>query len=154
MKEIERKFKVSSDAYKRLATDRHEIKQWYLNRDKFRTVRIRILDDRAYITIKGRNKGIIRDEFEYEIPYSDALAMIPMADGNVIEKTRHIVEYEGHRWEVDEFHGVYDGLALAEIELSSENEAFELPDFVGDEVSDDPKYYNSSLASGSLIPEK
>ena len=147
MKEIERKFLVEGEKnIELIRTGRPErITQWYLNRDKNRVVRIRIKDDKAYITIKGRNKGITRDEFEYEIPYSDAVAMQSLAEGRIISKTRWIIEYCGHVWEVDEFHGDLKGLILAEIELESEEDVFELPPFIGREVSHDPRYFNSNL---------
>ncbi|MDE6272786.1 MAG: CYTH domain-containing protein [Muribaculaceae bacterium] len=147
MKEIERKYMVISDSYKDLAINRFEIKQWYLSRDKNRIVRVRIRDKAAFLTIKGATYGIERDEFEYRIPVEDALSMLPLADGRVIEKTRYIVDYSGHKWEVDEFHGSHQGLVLAEIELESADEAFDLPHFAGKEVSDDPRYFNSSLAN-------
>ncbi len=147
MKEIERKFLVISEDFKDIAISKTEIKQWYLNRDKDRTVRVRVRDNNAFLTIKGRNHGIVRDEFEYSIPVDDALSMLPMAEGSVIEKTRYIADFAGHLWEIDEFHGSHQGLILAELELSSPDEAFDLPPFIGEEVSDDPRYFNSSLAN-------
>ncbi|MDE6810823.1 MAG: CYTH domain-containing protein, partial [Muribaculaceae bacterium] len=122
------------------------IVQWYLNRDKNRVVRVRIRGEEAFLTIKGANNGIVRTEFEYNIPYSEALAMLPLADGKVIDKTRWTLDYGGHTWEVDEFHGDLSGLILAEVELESEDEEVDLPIFVEREVSDDPRYYNSNLA--------
>ncbi len=150
MKEIERKFIVISESYKAEAVRHYEISQWYLNRDKERTVRVRIRDDKAFLTVKGPNTGIVRDEYEYEIPYGDAVSMKSLADGMVIEKTRWIAEVEGHRWEIDEFHGDLQGLTLAEIELEKSDETFTKPIYIGDEVSGDSRYFNSSLASGSL----
>lgn len=152
MKEIERKFRVDSADYKSMAVSESHIAQWYLSSDKERTVRVRIRDDKAYLTIKGLTQGVSRDEFEYEIPLSDAQSMKEMAEGIVIEKTRWIVYFAGKRWEVDEFHGELQGLTVAEIELRSETEEFQLPPFVGIEVSADPRYYNSVLASGEIDP--
>lgn len=150
MKEIERKFLVTDDSYKSQAKTSSHIMQWYLSHDKERTVRLRIRDSKAYITIKGITEGITRDEFEYEIPLTDAMQMRNMADGIVIEKTRWEVEHKGKIWEIDEFAGIHSGLVIAEIELSDPFENFEFPEFVGKEVSDDPGYFNSSLASASL----
>ncbi|MBD5224344.1 MAG: CYTH domain-containing protein [Bacteroidales bacterium] len=145
-KEIEKKFLVNSTSYREASTARHIIIQGYLNRDKDATVRVRILDDKAYLTIKGRNRGIIRDEWEYPIPVADARDMLERcARGTVIEKTRYIVPYGNLCWEVDEFRGKHSGLVLAEIELPDETTAFNLPDFIGKEVSGDPRYYNSNL---------
>ncbi len=145
-KEIEKKFLVRSRSYRDVASGRHSIVQGYLSRDKDATVRIRILDDRAYITIKGRNQGIVRDEWEYSIPVGDAHDMLSRcAKGTVIEKTRYIVPCGKLYWEIDEFHGSHSGLTVAEIELPDEATPFELPDFIGEEVSGDPRYYNSNL---------
>lgn len=145
-KEIERKFLVTSPAYRRIAIKSVHILQAYLCRDPRSTVRIRIAGHQAYLTVKGRNDGAVRDEWEYEIPVEDARLMIDRcASGTVIEKTRHIVFHEGFRWEVDEFAGSRNGLVVAEIELDSADRAFPLPPFVGEEVTGDPRYYNSSL---------
>ena len=147
MKEIERKYLVNTKELELIysGTPVH-IVQWYLNRDKNRVVRVRIRGEEAFLTIKGANNGIVRTEFEYNIPYSEALAMLPLADGKVIDKTRWTLDYGGHTWEVDEFHGDLSGLILAEVELESEDEEVDLPIFVEREVSDDPRYYNSNLA--------
>lgn len=150
MKEIERKFRVISDDYKMTAVSSSSIAQWYLSSDMNRVVRVRIRDKKAYLTIKGPTHGIERDEFEYEIPLRDAVAMKSLADGRVIEKTRWIVESEGKIWEIDEFHGVLEGLTIAEIELSSASASFTKPSFIGEDVSDDPRYFNSSLSSGDI----
>ena len=148
MIEIERKFLVEGE--ENIARIRSgspvRIMQWYLNRDKHRVVRVRIKGEKAYLTIKGKNNGIKRAEFEYEIPYDDALAMLPLAEGTVIEKTRWILNYACHRWEIDEFHGAHAGLVLADVEMQSEDEEVDLPPFIGREVSDDPAYFNSNLA--------
>lgn len=143
--EIERKYLVANDSFRSLAIKAITIWQGYLSTDPDATVRLRIADDRAYITIKSRNKGAARGEWEYEIPLADALAMKPLCKAT-LAKVRHIVPDGGHVWEVDEFGGRHSGLALAEIELRSEDEHFDLPPFVGDEVTGDPKYYNSNLS--------
>lgn len=147
-KEIERKFLVAVDSYKSMARDSRRIVQAYLSTSKDATVRIRMIDNRAYITVKGSNAGCVRDEWEYEIPVADALLMIERCHlENAIYKTRHYVEYEGHIWEVDEFAGRLQGLVVAEIELDSPDEYFELPPFVDKEVTDNPKYFNSVLST-------
>lgn len=146
-KEIERKFLVKGDAWKSLATGRR-YRQGYLNSAKERTVRVRTIDDRAFLTVKGPNTGITRSEFEYEIPLEDARAMLDaLAERPLIEKTRYKIASGGHVWEVDEFEGENQGLVVAEIELSAEGESFEKPEWIGEEVSDDPRYYNSSLVA-------
>lgn len=143
--EIEHKYLVTSDSYKSQAVEKHEITQGYLSRDKGRTVRIRTCDDKAFLTVKGKNNGLARPEFEYEVPLADAIQMLAICPPPVLTKTRHIVMHDGNRWEVDEFHGWPSGLVLAELEVPNENYRFTLPDFVGKEVSDNPKYYNSNL---------
>ena len=143
--EIERKFLVVSDEWKQhsAGTPYH---QGYLSRDPDRTVRVRVAGESAYLTIEGRTHGLSRQEFEYPIPALDALALLAICDGPLIEKTRYVVEHRGHRWEIDEFSGDNSGLVLAEVELLEVNEAVDLPPWVGREVSDDPRYYNSNLA--------
>lgn len=122
------------------------IVQAYLNRDPKATVRVRIVNGNAFLTVKGKNAGALRDEWEYEIPVSDARGMIARcASGRVIEKTRFIVPFEGFNWEVDEFGGDLQGLVVAEVELPAEDTQFALPQFIGEEVTGDPRYYNSSL---------
>ena len=121
------------------------ILQGYLNRDPERTVRIRILNDSAYITIKGKTVGCERDEFEYEIPLEDGLQIMKLCYGKILDKTRYIVPFEGFTWEVDEYHGELEGLVVTEVELKSANDAVSLPPFAGKEVTGDPRYYNSQL---------
>ena len=142
--EIERKFLVSGHAWR--SADAVLYRQGYLNRDKQRTVRVRIAGDRAFLTIKGVSSGATRVEFEYEIPVSEAAQLLTLCDGPLIEKTRHRVTVGPHVWEVDEFHGDNDGLVVAEIELGSEDEAFARPEWVTVEVTEDARYYNSNLA--------
>jgi adenylate cyclase len=144
--EIERKFLVSSDEYKKLALPIF-YKQGYLSASPSCIVRVRIAGAKAYLTIKGKTKGLTRDEFEYEIPVQEATEMLSkMALTNIIEKNRYIIEYNGNTWEVDEFLGDNTGLVIAEIELQSEDAAFSKPAWVGKEVSDDGRYFNSSLS--------
>lgn len=145
-KEIERKFLVSNDSYKAMAEGCTHIVQAYLSTTIDSTVRLRIADDKAYITVKSRNKGCSRGEWEYEIPVSDASEMISACHlSKVIDKIRYYVEYKGHTWEVDEFAGKLNGLVIAEIELPEENSPFELPPFAGEEVTGQSQYYNSNL---------
>lgn len=143
--EIERKFLVKDDSFKSEASSSYDIRQGYLNKDPERTVRIRICGDKGFLTVKGLTHGIARKEFEYEIPFSDALEMLDLCEGNVLSKTRYIINFEGMKWEVDEFHGKYRGLTLAEVELPYENYEVTIPDFVDREVTGDSQYYNSSL---------
>ncbi|MDE6484508.1 MAG: CYTH domain-containing protein [Duncaniella sp.] len=145
--EIERKFLVTGSVYRDMAVEKKVIAQAYLSRQTDATVRVRRSDDRGFITVKGRNRGATRGEWEYEIPLQDAVEMAALAGGWSIEKTRYIVPYRGHTWEVDEFHGRHEGLVVAEVELSVEDEAIELPPFAGTEVTGDPAYYNSVLAA-------
>lgn len=144
-KEIEHKYLVKNDGYKEMASSVKEIRQGYLSRCPERVVRVRTVDGEGFLTVKGKNIGDTRLEFEYAIPYKDALEMLSLCEGRVIEKKRYIVEYEGHLWEVDEFGGDLSPLATAEIELSSSDEPYAIPDFVGENVTGKPEYYNSSL---------
>lgn len=144
--EIEHKFLVSGP-YKHLATDISHIVQGYLSDDPERTVRIRIRDDEAFITIKGPSSsdGLSRLEWEQPIPLDQARQLLTLCLPGTIDKHRHIVPYEGHRWEVDEFHGHLEGLTLAELEVPSADTEFVAPPFLGPEVTGDPRYYNSQL---------
>lgn len=143
--EIERKFLVSSDAW-RDGPPGVRICQGYLSRDKERTVRVRLAGDKAFLTIKGESAGISRKEFEYPIPSEDAEALLDLCLPQLVDKIRHERQHGGHVWEVDEFLGANAGLIVAEIELSDADETFERPDWLGREVSDDPRYYNANLA--------
>jgi adenylate cyclase len=147
-KEIEYKFLVIDNSYKKMSRTKHEISQGYLSTDVNATVRVRVKDDKAYLTVKGKNSGCMRDEWEYAIPVGDALEMLErLAQGSVIKKTRYIVPFEGHDWEVDEFHSPAAGLVIAEIELESADEVFSKPPFVGENVTGNPAYYNSAISS-------
>jgi len=144
--EIERKFLVTSDNFKKLAKGVY-IHQGYINNQKERLVRIRIYGDEAYLTIKGIQKGIIRAEYEYKIPVPDALEMLDnLCLKPTLQKHRYRIPYDGMTWDVDEFHGENEGLIIAEIELESEDQQFTKPSWVGMEVTDDSRYYNANLA--------
>ena len=145
--EIERKFLVLDTSFKHEAFSSSHIRQGYICSGHGRTVRIRIRDTRAYITIKGPslNGGLSRYEFEQEIPFADAEDLMLLCEPGIIDKTRWLVTSGRHTFEVDEFHGDNDGLVIAEVELGSEDEAFQKPAFIGQEVTGDRRYYNSHL---------
>jgi adenylate cyclase len=147
MTEIERKFLVKSEVFKQEAFKKSKIKQGYLNSHPERTTRIRVNDDKAYITIKGKSSesGVTRFEWEQEINVSDAEKLLELCERGSIDKMRYLVKYENHTFEVDEFFGENEGLFIAEIELNSEDEKFEIPSWLGEEVTGDNKYYNSQL---------
>lgn len=145
--EIERKFLVLEDGWRSSVVSEKPIVQGYLATAGRATVRARIKGDQGFLTIKGEARGISRAEFEYPIPAEDARAMLDqMAEGVVVEKVRHEVRVGDHLWELDVFSGANAGLVVAEIELSSEDEPFARPDWLGAEVSDDRRYANASLA--------
>ena len=144
-KEIERKFLVAHQAWRESVNTIHVYRQGYLSYDSERTVRVRATEVTGYLTIKGITEGLTRDEFEYEIPLADALALLQLCERPAIEKKRYIVPNGAHVWEVDVFEGVNEGLVVAEIELGSEDEAFDKPNWLGNEVSGDRKYSNSAL---------
>lgn len=144
-KEIERTFLVDEDSYKEMAVLTVHIIQGYLNRDPERTVRVRILNDSAYLTVKGITRGFERDEFEYEIPLEDGLQILDLCTGRILNKTRYIVPFENFTWEVDEYHGELEGLVVTEVEMDHSDAQISLPPFAGKEVTGDPKYYNSQL---------
>ncbi len=147
--EIERKFLVRSYEWQAIAGVKYS--QGYLNRNKSRTVRVRVAGDKGFITVKGPTSGATRSEYEYEIPLTDAKSLLELCEGPIIQKIRRIYEYEGFKWEIDEFQGENAGLVVAEIELSHENEVFEKPNWVGEEVTLDPRYFNSNLAQNPYI---
>lgn len=144
-KEIERTFLVDDDSFRDMAVFTFHILQGYLNRDPERTVRIRIRNDSAFLTVKGKTVGLVRDEFEYEIPLKDGLEMLRLCEGRILDKTRYIIPYEGYNWEVDEYHGDLEGLIVTEVEIPSVDTPVSFPPFVGKEVTGDPRYYNSQL---------
>ena len=142
--EIERKFLVTGDAWR--SAEPVYFSQGYLNPDKARTVRVRIAGERAFLTIKGLTQGVSRAEFEYAIPVEDARQLLAMCEQPLIEKHRRKIPFAGFVWEVDEFLGDNLGLVVAEIELPSEDSEFAKPDWVGQEVTHDQRYFNSNLS--------
>lgn len=149
--EIERKYLLRDDSWRSLVTARHEIKQGYLALGGGNTVRIRLKDDKAYLTVKSHPEkdSITRFEWEHEISPVDFHALFPYCVSGAIEKTRYLVPLSGTDLviEIDEFHGAHSGLVLAEIELPDEHTALRLPSFIGKEVTNDPRYYNSWLSA-------
>ena len=144
--EIERKYRVTDTSYRAQATRCTYYKQGYLSAAPAATVRIRIAGDQAFITIKGTTTGCSRQEYEYPIPVADATRMLDsLCQSGLIEKRRYLYPYAGHTWEIDEFMGDNEGLIMAEVELSDEQEVFEKPGFIGREVTGDRRYYNSHL---------
>lgn len=144
--EIERKFLLRNDTWK-TGADGIVYSQGYLCSDQKRTVRVRIAGDKGVLTIKGKSTGFTRTEYEYPIPVQDATHMLEtLCDDNPVEKKRYTIPYKGFTWEVDEFYGLNQGLVVAEIELTSEDQEFELPDWVGKEVTGELRYYNSQLS--------
>jgi CYTH domain-containing protein len=142
--EIERKFLTVNDAWR--SASAVYFCQGYLNRSKERTVRIRVAGELGFLTIKGASTGASRAEFEYEIPLADAKQLLALCDGPLIEKYRRNITFAGMLWEVDEFLGDNQGLVVAEIELESESQSFSKPDWIGEEVTQDARYYNSNLS--------
>lgn len=147
---------MKSPEFKAQATGCSHFVQGYITSPPAKTVRVRIADDKAYLTIKGSGSasGMSRFEWEMEIPGKDALALLGICEGGVIEKDRYFVPFAGHTFEVDEFFGDNEGLVMAEVELSSEDEAFEKPEWLGQEVTGDSRYYNSSLRKYPYIQWK
>jgi len=148
MIEIERKFLVTSGAFKSDALRKNHIAQGYLNSTPERTVRVRIKDGAGYLTIKGKSNetGLSRFEWEKEIPLAEAKALLLLCEKGIIEKIRYEVQVGKHLFEVDEFFGENEGLLLAEVELQSESEFFEKPNWLGNEVTQDQRYYNSYIS--------
>lgn len=149
MIEIERKFLVLSDVFKQQASAQKRITQGYLNSHPERTVRVRTKGDKGYLTIKGKSNeaGTIRTEWETEIPAAEAQELLLLCENGVIDKIRYEIKAGNHLFEVDEFFGENEGLVMAEVELADENEAFEKPEWLGEEVTGDKRYYNSYLSS-------
>ncbi|MEA5125322.1 CYTH domain-containing protein [Xanthomonas floridensis] len=152
--EIERKFLVTGDGWRAAAHAVIPMAQGYINDQaalrsgaQNASVRVRVQDEGAFLNLKSREVGHTRQEFEYPIPVADARALLDLCVGGLIDKRRHLVQYQGHVWEVDEFLGDNAGLVVAEIELASAEEAFAKPDWIGAEVTDDTRYYNLALAS-------
>ena len=144
--EIERKYLVRDDSW---LDDAHEgtvYRQGFLHCHKTASVRVRLSGDKAYLNIKSASLSVIRKEFDYEIPVHDAEDMLDnLCERPLIEKIRYHVDHAGHTWDIDVFEGENDGLVVAEIELKSPDEPFEMPSWAGEDVSEDPRYYNPSL---------
>lgn len=153
MIEIERKFLVTSDAYKTEAYRQSRIVQGFLNTHKERTVRVRIQGDKGFLTIKGVSSadGLSRFEWEKELPVTECEALLKLCEKGIIEKIRYEINFGNHIFEVDEFFGDNRGLVIAEIELSNEMETFEKPSWLGNEVTGDIRYYNSQLSKQPYI---
>ena len=144
--EIERKFLVRGDAWRALGRAA-VFRQGYLSTVKERTVRIRVVGDQGWITVKGLTVGATRAEFEYAIPVDDAHEMLELCAQPLIEKTRTVVDLGDLQWEIDEFTGPNEGLIVAEVELQRGDQEIDPPDWVGDEVTDDPRYFNATLTA-------
>lgn len=143
--EIERKFLIKDDSWRAGSRGLRYV-QGYISSRPERTVRVRLVGERGFLTVKGKTRGTARSEFEYEIPAVDAEQMLfELCEKPLIEKTRYEIEHGGMTWEVDEFLGENEGLIIAELELEREDQAIGKPDWVGQEVTGDPKYFNSSL---------
>ena len=150
--EIERKFLVKNNSYKEVSYTCISIKQGFLNSDKNRVVRIRIADDKGFITIKGKtsDNGLTRYEWEKEIDFKEAISLLNLCEEGIIIKKRYLIKFKDWVYEVDEFNGDNLGLVVAEVELKSEDEVFEKPKWLGKEVTGVPKYYNSELKNNSF----
>lgn len=145
-REIERKFLLKNDKWRAEAGEAVSFRQGYLSTVKERTVRVRTRGGQGYLTIKGITRGVSRVEYEYEIPAAEADEMLSeLCEKPLIEKNRYCVKREGLTFEIDEFFGDNQGLVLAEVELESEDQSFTVPDWLGEEVSADPRYFNSNL---------
>lgn len=146
-KEIERKFLVL-DGWQKDCFEAKHCLQGFIYISKEKTIRVRVLQDKGYLTVKGATEGMTRLEYDYEIPLEDAKEMLTtLCIKPLIEKQRYYCKHKGHLWEVDVFMGANEGLVLAEIELKDPEEVFDKPSWVGQEVTDDPRYYNASLVS-------
>ena len=145
--EIERKFLLANDSWRDKVDSKTSLKQGYLSSKKEATVRIRLENNSGILAIKGKTEGVTRSEFEYIIPVEEAEQLLLLCEKQLIEKTRHIIRQGVHTWEIDEFEGENQGLIIAEIELKSEDEYFVKPTWLGEEVSEDARYYNACLVT-------
>ncbi len=144
--EIERKFLITGSDWQQ-GPQPSQYRQGYIFAEEKGVVRVRIIDQKGYLAIKSAPVGLKRHEYEYEIPFSDANAMLDgLCENYIVEKMRYKLKYSDHIWEIDKFTGCNEGLIIAEIELSDENESFERPPWIGKEVTQDPKYHNSNLS--------
>ena len=144
--EIERKFLLNDNSWKEFAGEGTKYSQGYLVGSKQASVRVRIQGDKAFLNVKSATIDITRQEFEYEVPLADAQEMLEtLCEKPLISKTRYHLNHENHVWEIDVFDGENNGLVVAEIELADKNEVFSKPTWLGEEVSDDARYYNTCL---------
>lgn len=145
--EIEHKYSVHRQIWETIQPERSvKVNQAYLHSDISKTIRVRVMGNRGYITIKGKTNSASRPEYEYEIPVEEARELIANFAYNVIEKTRHYVTYAGNVWEVDEFYGANEGMLIAEIELKSEDQHYEIPEWIHENITSDRRYSNAYLA--------
>ena len=145
--EIERRFRLSSDAWRATVARSTQITQGYLAITSESVIRVRVRDTEGYVTIKSRDGGMARQEFEYAVPLSDAQSLLKLCGLRVLEKTRHEIDFAGFLWEIDEYKEPLDGLTLAEVELQAETEDPPLPPWIGDEITHDGSFSNSALAT-------
>jgi len=153
-REIERKFLVVGEGWRESVVATKRLRQAYIARTDRLSARVRVVDGQAaFLTIKSAEPGLVRAEYEYALPVEDALELVELRQGQMIEKTRHIVEIADARWEVDVFSGTHQGLVIAEIELADADAVFEQPEWLGREVTADPSYYNANLAFADRPPQ-
>lgn len=145
-KEIERKFLVVDDGWRAEVRDTARLRQGYLFADERIAIRVRTAGETAYLTIKADNTAVTRDEFEYEIPLADAVAMLALCRGGLVDKTRHTLDRPGGHWTVDVFDGANDGLVIAEVEMEADDATLAVPAWAGDDVTADPRYRNAALS--------
>ena len=143
--EIEHKFLVNDDSYREMATGKVSIRQGYLNRNPDRIVRVRTVGEKGFLTVKSRNHGAKRLEFEYEIPFEEAEQILKLAEPGIVEKTRYLVPFDGFLWEVDEFHGSQQGVVVAEVEIPENDVEYKKPSFIGKDITGNPAFYNSNM---------
>jgi adenylate cyclase len=144
--EIERRFRVSSDTWRANVSRSTRITQGYLAITQYSVIRVRVRDDKGYVTIKSRDGGLAREEFEYAVPLDDAQSLLSLCGQKILEKIRHEVTYAGYCWEIDEYFEPFDGLIIAEVELQSEREDPPQPPWIGEEITLDGSFSNAALA--------
>lgn len=150
--ETEFKFLVQKDLWNQVIPNKSmDIRQGYLYSDESKTVRVRTKGEKGYLTIKGKTSGASRPEYEYEIPFTEAIELLNLFCPKRIEKTRHEVLFAGNKWEVDVFQGANEGLIVAELEVESETDAFEKPSWIGENVTSDSRYANSNLIKNPFV---
>jgi CYTH domain-containing protein len=150
--EVERKFLLANDGWKSWVAQRIHIRDGLIASNNGNKARVRIADANATITLKSRRRGLIRTEFEYAIPYSDALEMLQtMCDGHVLDKVRHVIPYAGSLWHVDVYEGILNGVVLAEVELQHADQELCLPPWIGEEVTNDPRYRKLNMERQRIV---